>query len=77
MCSARGFALVRDKEGAPLRSAAAIGAEQPMRIEFADGEVGRSRGERSAAVRRPIRAATRHDLRTSAQDEPGKLLEPS
>jgi exodeoxyribonuclease VII large subunit len=30
---------VRDQGGAPLRSAAMIGAEQPIRIEFADGEV--------------------------------------
>jgi exodeoxyribonuclease VII large subunit len=35
----RGFALVRDGEGAPLQSAAAIGAGQPLRIEFADGEI--------------------------------------
>jgi exodeoxyribonuclease VII large subunit len=35
----RGFALVRDREGAPLRSAAAIGVGQPIRIEFADGEL--------------------------------------
>jgi len=35
----RGFALVRDREGAPLRSAAAIDAGQLLRIEFADGEV--------------------------------------
>ena len=37
---ARGFALVRDEAGAPLRSAAAIVAGQAMRIQFADGEVG-------------------------------------
>jgi exodeoxyribonuclease VII large subunit len=35
----RGFALVRDQQGAPLRSAAMIGAEQPIRIEFSDGEI--------------------------------------
>jgi exodeoxyribonuclease VII large subunit len=36
----RGFALVRNSEGAPLRSAASIAPAQPIRIEFADGEVG-------------------------------------
>jgi len=35
----RGFALVRDQAGAPMRSAAAIGPGQRLRIEFADGEV--------------------------------------
>ena len=36
---ARGFALVRAAGGAPLPRAAAIAASQPLRIEFADGEV--------------------------------------
>jgi exodeoxyribonuclease VII large subunit len=35
----RGFALVRDQQGAPLRSAAMIGAEQPIRNEFSDGQI--------------------------------------
>jgi exodeoxyribonuclease VII large subunit len=37
---ARGFALVRDTAGRPLRSAAAIAAGMPIEIEFADGRVG-------------------------------------
>ena len=36
----RGFALVRDAAGAPLRRAAAIAPGQALRIEFADGEIG-------------------------------------
>jgi exodeoxyribonuclease VII large subunit len=36
---ARGFALVRDAARAPLRRASAILPHQPLRIEFADGEV--------------------------------------
>jgi exodeoxyribonuclease VII large subunit len=36
---ARGFALVREAGGAPLRNAAAIGLDQPIRIEFSDGEI--------------------------------------
>jgi len=37
---ARGFALVRDAAGRPLRTAAAVGAGMPIEIEFADGRVG-------------------------------------
>jgi exodeoxyribonuclease VII large subunit len=36
----RGFALVRDKAGHPLRSAASIQSGMPLDIEFADGCVG-------------------------------------
>ena len=36
----RGFALVRDGAGAPVRRAATLAAEQIIRIEFADGEIG-------------------------------------
>ncbi len=36
---ARGFALVRDENGSPLRRAAEIARGQSLRIEFADGEV--------------------------------------
>ena len=37
---ARGFALVRDGEGRPLRSAAAVTARMRLEIEFSDGRVG-------------------------------------
>jgi exodeoxyribonuclease VII large subunit len=37
---ARGFALVRDAAGQPLRGAAAVTAGMPIEIEFADGRVG-------------------------------------
>jgi exodeoxyribonuclease VII large subunit len=37
---ARGFALVRDAAGQPLRVAAAVAAGMPIEIEFADGRVG-------------------------------------
>jgi exodeoxyribonuclease VII large subunit len=36
----RGFALVRDGEGRPVRSAAAVAAGMQLAIEFADGRVG-------------------------------------
>jgi exodeoxyribonuclease VII large subunit len=47
---ARGFALVRDGEGHPLRSSTAIGAGMRLDIEFADGRVGATAdGERVLA----------------------------
>ena len=46
----RGFALVRDDGGHPLRTAAAVGAGMKLDIEFADGRVGAvADGSRSAA----------------------------
>ena len=36
---ARGFALVRDAAGEPVRSAGAVAANDPLEIEFADGRV--------------------------------------
>jgi exodeoxyribonuclease VII large subunit len=39
---ARGYALVRDGEGRPLRSAAAVAPGQALAIEFADGSVAAS-----------------------------------
>ena len=37
---ARGFALVRDRAGRPLRTANAVTTGMPMDVEFADGHVG-------------------------------------
>jgi len=37
---ARGFALVRDGEGHPLRSAATVTSQMRLDIEFSDGRVG-------------------------------------
>jgi exodeoxyribonuclease VII large subunit len=37
---ARGFALVRDGAGQPLRTVAAVSAGMPIEIEFSDGRVG-------------------------------------
>ena len=45
---ARGFALVRDLDGSPLRLAAAVSPGMPVDIEFSDGRV-RARAEGSAA----------------------------
>jgi exodeoxyribonuclease VII large subunit len=37
---ARGFALVRDSAGHPLRTVSAVGAGMPIEIEFSDGRIG-------------------------------------
>jgi len=48
---ARGFALVRDGDGRPLRTAAAVGSGTRLDIEFSDGRVGATAdGERSAPL---------------------------
>jgi exodeoxyribonuclease VII large subunit len=48
----RGFALVRDAKGRPLRTAAAVSAGMPLEIEFSDGRVG-ARVEGGPTVERP------------------------
>jgi exodeoxyribonuclease VII large subunit len=35
----RGFALVRDEQGHPVHAASSVKQWQPLRLEFADGEV--------------------------------------
>ena len=45
---ARGFALVRDGEGRPLRSAAAVTARMRLEIEFSDGRVGATAADQGA-----------------------------
>jgi exodeoxyribonuclease VII large subunit len=59
---ARGFALVRDRAGRPLRTAAAVTTGMPIDVEFSDGHVG-ARAEvvqTSAAPRaEPLRRRTR------------------
>ena len=52
---ARGFALVRDAAGQPLRTAAAVSAGMPIEIEFSDGRVGARADD--ARVRCASRAA--------------------
>jgi exodeoxyribonuclease VII large subunit len=54
---ARGFALVRDAAGQPLRAAAAVSAGMPLEIEFADGRVGARADGASAAERIGVDAA--------------------
>ena len=48
---ARGFALVRDAAGRPLRSIAATSAGMPIDIEFADGRVGAHVDSTASAIK--------------------------
>jgi exodeoxyribonuclease VII large subunit len=53
---ARGFALVRDGDGHPLRNAAAVSARMRLDIEFTDGRVGAvadGEGAPTAAAAKP------------------------
>jgi exodeoxyribonuclease VII large subunit len=51
---ARGFALVRDGAGAPIRSAASVALNDPLEIEFADGRVPAVATGGTAARKRPL-----------------------
>ena len=69
---ARGFALVRDLAGRPLRQAAAVSAGERIDIEFSDGRV-RALVEVSAAMRRlPRKALWRRRRRRPSDTEIGQ-----
>jgi len=69
---ARGFALVRDGKGRPLRTAAAITAGMPLEIEFSDGRVG-ALAENSAAIERPA-ASSKTRVRRAGTSGQGDLF---
>ena len=48
---ARGFALVRDEREAPIKRASEISPPQPIRIQFADGEIAATAGPPGVARR--------------------------
>jgi exodeoxyribonuclease VII large subunit len=52
---ARGFALVRDDAGLPVRAATAVAAGQRLSLEFADGRVAVREGDGPASPRRAAR----------------------
>jgi exodeoxyribonuclease VII large subunit len=61
---ARGFALVRDRAGRPLRTAAGVTVGMPMDVEFSDGHVGaRAEVVQASATPRPepVRRRRRRD----------------
>ncbi|HXZ22883.1 MAG TPA: exodeoxyribonuclease VII large subunit [Pseudolabrys sp.] len=69
---ARGFALVRDDEGHPLRSAAAVGGGMLLDIEFADGRVAATADSGSAS--QPGRAKPRGRGTRSGSGGQGNLF---
>jgi exodeoxyribonuclease VII large subunit len=68
---ARGFALVRDRTGRPLRAAAAVSVGMPMDVEFSDGHVG-ARAEVVQASATPGTEPVRRRRRRTAEPDPGQ-----
>ena len=74
----RGFALVRDKAGHPLRAAASVKPGMPLDIEFSDGRVGATaEGVRTTPtpIEPPVRAlpaSWRPRKRRGASGDPGQ-----
>jgi len=66
---ARGFALVRDAAGAPVRSAAAISPGDLLGLEFADGTVAATAGE---GAPKPKPAAAKAAAKGKAKPKPAK-----
>jgi exodeoxyribonuclease VII large subunit len=70
---ARGFALVRDRTGRPLRTAAAVAVGTPLDVEFADGHVG-ARAEVVQTTIAPRAESPRRRRRRDGDPGQGKLF---
>jgi exodeoxyribonuclease VII large subunit len=70
---ARGFALVRDRAGRPLRTAAGVTVGMPMDVEFADGHVG-ARAEVVQASTTPRSEPVRRRRRRGSDPGQGSLF---
>jgi len=70
---ARGFALVRDKAGRPLRTAASVTAGMPIDIEFADGRLG-ARAEREPFRATPSLEPAKPRRRRDSSSDQGSLF---
>ena len=68
---ARGFALVRDRTGRPLRAAASVSVGMPMDVEFSDGHVG-ARAEVVQASTAPRAEPVRRRRRRAGDPDPGQ-----
>jgi exodeoxyribonuclease VII large subunit len=66
---ARGFALVRDTAGQPLRAAAAVTSGMRLDIEFADGRVGAVAGDARVIPATETVPLRRRRRRTTGSDE--------
>jgi exodeoxyribonuclease VII large subunit len=69
---ARGFALVRDEAGAPLRSASAVASGARLDIEFADGRVAATAGEGGLPPAAPHTASAKPTAAATARTKPTK-----
>ncbi len=70
---ARGFALVRDLAGRPLRQAAAVSAGMRLDVEFSDGHVrALAEGSSVAAADKPQSAATARPRTRRGGGDPGQ-----
>jgi exodeoxyribonuclease VII large subunit len=70
---ARGFALVRDRTGRPLRTAAGVTVGMPMDVEFSDGHVG-ARAEVVQATTTPRPEPVRRRRRRGGDPGQGSLF---
>jgi exodeoxyribonuclease VII large subunit len=70
---ARGFALVRDRAGRPLRAAAGVTVGMPIDVEFADGHVG-ARAEVVQASAAPSAPPMRRRARRGSDPGQGNLF---
>ncbi|MES2028466.1 MAG: exodeoxyribonuclease VII large subunit [Pseudomonadota bacterium] len=72
---ARGFALVRDEQGAALHAAAAVGAGARLSIEFADGRIGvTADGDRTAPAPREAKPAAPAAPKKAPKIDQGSLF---
>jgi exodeoxyribonuclease VII large subunit len=70
----RGYALVRDEKGFPLRSATAIDAGKKLDIEMSDGRVRATAGQTFAAPDAPVVPLRRRRSRSSGGEGQGNLF---
>jgi len=70
---ARGFALVRDEAGRPVRAVAQVAPGQALEIEFADGRVAATAGGGADGMSPPRKESRRP---RAARAEQGSLFEP-
>ena len=70
----RGYALVRDDEGHPLRSAAAVTSRMRLDIEFSDGRVGAVADDGGAPERARPKKSTKPSAKPGGPGGQGTLL---
>jgi exodeoxyribonuclease VII large subunit len=71
---ARGFALVRDEADKPLRRRMEVSEGQRLKIEFADGNVAATAGERVGAERTPPALPPRRRAKDRSFEGQGSLF---